>query len=51
MLAQTQYTIVDLSDPIVSDAVPTNPTKDMLWLDISKPPSVLKRGQAVYGKW
>jgi len=43
MLAQTQYTIVDLSDPIVSGTAPAAPTEDMLWLDTSQTPSVLKR--------
>ena len=43
MLAQTQYTIVDLSDPIVSGTAPAAPTEDMLWLDTSQSPAVLKR--------
>lgn len=43
MLTRTQYTIVDLTDPIVSGAAPTAPTTDMLWLDTSKTPSILKR--------
>lgn len=43
MLTQTQYTIVDLSDPIISGTAPAAPTEDMLWLDTSQTPSVLKR--------
>lgn len=43
MLTRTQYTIVDLTDPIVSGTAPNAPTKDMLWLDTSKAPSILKR--------
>ena len=35
MLAQTQYTIVDLSDPIVSGTAPAAPTEDMERLETS----------------
>ena len=43
MLTQAQHTIVDLSDPIVAGTAPTSPVANMLWLDTSKTPSVLKR--------
>lgn len=43
MLTQAQYTIVDLSDPVVSGIAPSNPAVDMLWLDTSQSPAVLKR--------
>ena len=43
MLTQAQHTIVDLSDPIVAGTAPTSPVDNMLWLDTSKTPSVLKR--------
>ena len=43
MLTQAQYTIVDLSDPIVSGTAPTAPSTDTLWLDTSQSPAVLKR--------
>lgn len=43
MITQAQHTIVDLSDPIVSGTAPTSPIANMLWLDTSKTPSILKR--------
>lgn len=49
VVARGQITIVDLSDPIISSTAPPEAVEDMLWLDISKTPPVLK----VYknGKW
>lgn len=41
--ANAQITIVDLSDPIISSSAPPSPSQDMLWLDTSKNPNVLKR--------
>ena len=43
MLTQAQYTIVDLSDPVISGTAPVNPAVDMLWLDTSQVPAILKR--------
>ena len=43
MLTQAQYTIVDLSDPVISGTAPANPAVDMLWLDTSQVPAILKR--------
>lgn len=43
MIAAAQHTIVDLTDPIVSGTAPASPVLDMLWLDTSENPSVLKR--------
>ena len=42
-IAIAQITIADLSDPIVSGLAPSNPVNDMLWLDTSVSPNVLKR--------
>lgn len=49
VVARGQITIVDLSDPIISSTAPPGAVEDMLWLDISKTPPVLK----IYknGKW
>ena len=43
MLAQAQFTVVDLNDPIISGTAPAAPVADMLWLDTSQTPAVLKR--------
>lgn len=43
MIAQAQFTIVDLSDPIVSATAPASPVTNMLWLDTSQSPAALKR--------
>lgn len=43
MIAAAQHTIVDLSDPIVSGTAPTAPVVDMLWMDTSVSPALLKR--------
>ena len=43
IIANAQITIVDLSDPIISNTTPPSPSQDMLWLDTSKTPNVLKR--------
>lgn len=43
MITQAQFTIVDLSDPIVSAAAPASPVTNMLWLDTSQSPAALKR--------
>ena len=43
IIANAQITIVDLSDPIISNTTPPSPSQDMLWLDTSKNPNVLKR--------
>ena len=37
-----QLTIVDLTDPIVSDVEPENKFKDMIWMDTSQTPPVMK---------
>ena len=42
-IAIAQITIADLSDPIISGSAPSNPVNDMLWLDTSVSPNVLKR--------
>jgi hypothetical protein len=44
-----QVTIVDLTDPVISDEEPENKFKDMLWLDTSLTPPVLKYWDAY--KW
>ena len=43
MLAQAQYTITDLADPVVSGTPPSSPTPNMLWLDTSQTPAMLMR--------
>lgn len=43
LIARAQVTICDLADPIVSGTAPANPVKDMLWMDTSQSPSVLRR--------
>ncbi len=43
MITQAQFTIVDLSDPIVSATAPASPVTNMLWLDTSQSPAALKR--------
>lgn len=45
MIAAAQHTIVDLSDPVVSGTEPLESERvlDMLWLDTSSSPAVLKR--------
>ena len=43
IIANAQITIVDLSDPIISNTTPPSPSQDMLWLDTSNTPNVLKR--------
>lgn len=43
MIAAAQHTIVDLADPIVSGTAPTAPMVDMLWMDTSVSPALLKR--------
>ena len=42
-IATAQITIADLSDPIISGSIPSSPVEDMLWLDTSVSPNVLKR--------
>jgi len=43
MIAQAQFTIVDINDPIQQGAAPSAPVEGMLWLDTSLNPPVLKR--------
>jgi len=43
MIAQSQYTIVDLSDPIQQGSAPSSPVTGMLWLDTGQNPPLLKR--------
>lgn len=43
MIGAAQFTIVDLCDPVVSGAAPAQPVVDMLWMDTSQSPAVLKR--------
>ncbi len=43
MIAYAQYTIADLCDPIVSGIAPAQPVVDMLWMDTSQSPTLLKR--------
>ena len=43
MIGAAQFTIVDLCDPVVAGNAPSAPVQDMLWLDTSQSPSVLKR--------
>ena len=42
-IATAQITIADLSDPIISGSTPSSLVEDMLWLDTSVSPNVLKR--------
>ena len=42
LLATGFVTITDLSDPIVSSTAPPSPVEDMIWMDISVTPPVLK---------
>ena len=42
VVARTSAVVMDLNDPIVSNAAPTNPEKGQLWLDTSSTPSLLK---------
>lgn len=42
-LTSAQITICDLADPVVSGTEPKNPVLDMLWMDTSQSPSVIKR--------
>lgn len=43
MIAYAQYTIADLCDPVVSGTAPAQPIADMLWMDTSQTPALLKR--------
>lgn len=43
IIARTQFTVSDLSDPIISAAAPIAPVVDMLWLDTGVTPNQLKR--------
>lgn len=43
VLTSAQITVCDLADPVVSGAEPSAPVIDMLWMDTSQTPSVLKR--------
>lgn len=43
IIAQGQTTIIDLNDPISSSVEPIKKVLDMLWLDTSVSPAVLKR--------
>ena len=43
MIGMAQFTITDLYDPVVAGTAPTSPVQDMLWLDTSQTPAVLKR--------
>lgn len=48
-IAAAQFTIRDTNDITVSNAAPTNPVVDELWLDTSTQPSVLRRWDGT--KW
>lgn len=43
MLTAAQFTVCDLSDPIVSGTAPSSPVTNTLWLDTSVTPNLLKR--------
>lgn len=49
LVSSGMITIIDLSDPIISGQAPLNPVQDMLWLDTSITPNLLK----IYrdGRW
>lgn len=47
IIAQGQTTIIDLNDPISSSTEPIKKVLDMLWLDTSVPPAVLKRWNGI----
>lgn len=49
-LAQAQFTIIDYSDVTISPQPPT-PTADLLWLDTSSTPNVLKRWDSNMNSW
>ena len=48
-LAQAQFTLTDDTDIVISIEPPENATKDMLWLDVSSNPIILKRWSGVVG--
>lgn len=41
-IAEGQYTVVDLYDPIQQDTPPASPVDGMLWLDTGVDPPLLK---------
>lgn len=43
LIAAAQFTIADLADPVQQGTAPDNPVVDMLWLDTSTTPSMLRR--------
>lgn len=47
VIATAQFTIRDANDITVSSTAPTSPTVDMVWLDTSQTPNVLKRWNGV----
>lgn len=50
-VAQGQFTIIDMNDPIVSGAEPSDKVDGMLWLDTSKEPNELKRWDEEKQQW
>lgn len=43
MLAAAQLTIRDENDVVIASAAPASPVVDLLWLDTSETPNLLKR--------
>ena len=51
IIAVAQYTIIDISDPVLSGNEPSNPVEDMLWIDTSVTPNELKRWNDTEHAW
>ena len=49
LISQGMITLTDLSDPVISDTAPLFPVEDMVWVDTSVTPPVMR----IYknGKW
>lgn len=47
VITSAQYTIVDLYDPVQQGTAPENPVADMLWIDTSVTPNLLKRWDGI----
>lgn len=43
LITTAQYTVADLADPVQQGTAPDNPITDMLWLDTSTSPAMLRR--------
>lgn len=50
-IAEGQYTVVDLYDPIQQDTPPASPVDGMLWLDTGVDPPLLKKYNSETGSW